>query len=142
MQTNTDYETEKTDRVFEIEINGKAVPCAEAHIKRAVFGSAHKEINTFYTRLCEEFLTYAEKTLAPEFAGRFTEAETVRERCALKIPVLSVSIYAHGEHPLAVITEYTLFYGARPAKKDEILTKWNTARGVMVKERANKKGST
>ena len=133
---------QKTDRVFEIEINGKAVPCAEAHIKCTLPEGAHKEIYSFYARLCAEFLAYAEKTLAPEFARRFSDAKTVRVRCSLKIPVLSVNISARGEYPLTVITEYTRSLGARTEKKDEIRTDWDAEHGLMVKKRANKKGST
>lgn len=133
---------QKTDRVFEIEINGKKVPCAEAHIKCTLPEGAHKEIYSFYARLCGEFLAYAEKTLAPEFARRFSDAKTVRERCSLKIPVLTVKITANGEHSLSVITEYTLAHGARAIKKQEIRTDWDAEHGIMVKKRANKKGST
>ena len=133
---------ENIDRIFEIEINGKAVPCAEAHIKRVLPKDVNKEIKTFYEKLSAEFLTYAENTLAPEFAERFAAAETVRERCALKIPVLAVKISAQGEKTLTVVTNYTLFYGARPQKTGEIRTDWDAQRGIMVKKRANKKGST
>ena len=133
---------EKTDRVFEIEINGKSVPCAEAHIRRAVPQDAHSEIHAFYERLCSEFLTYAENTLAPEFAGRFKSAETVRERCALKIPVLTVSIAPEVEEPLEMVTEYVLFCGARAEKTGKIRTKWDAKHGIILKRYANKKGST
>ena len=134
--------TEKTDRTFEIEINGKAVPCAEAHITRVLPEDVHKEIKTFYEKLSAEFLTYAEKTLAPEFAECFKNAQTVRERCSLKIPVLCVSVTASGEETLTVTTAYTLFCGARAEKREEIRTDWDADRGIMVKKRANKKGST
>ena len=133
---------EKTDRIFEIEINGKAVPCAEAHIKCAIPDGANAHIGAFYARLCEEFILYAEKTLAPEFAERFASTTTLRERCALKIPVLAVKISAQGEKTLTVVTECTLFYGARPQKTGEIRTDWDAERGIMVKKRANEKGST
>ncbi len=131
--------TEKTDIIFEIEINGKKIPCAEAHIKCALPEGVHKEINTFYTRLCGEFITYAEKALAPEFAERFCAAKTVRERCSLKIPVLTVSIRAQGECPVTVITEYVLSYGARAEKKDEIRTDWDAKYGIMVKKSCKQK---
>lgn len=133
---------EKTDRIFEIEINGNAVPCAEAHIVCALPEGIHGEIPAFYARLCEEFILYAEKTLAPEFAERFKNAQTVRERCSLKIPVLCVSVTASGEETLTVTTAYTLFCGARAEKREEIRTDWDADRGIMVKKRANKKGST
>ena len=133
---------EKTDRIFEIEINGKAVPCAEAHILCALPEGIHGEIPAFYARLCEEFILYAEKTLAPEFAERFASTETLRERCALKIPVLTVKIRAESEETLTVITKYTLAYSARDVKRNEIRTEWDAQRGIMVKKRANKKGST
>ena len=136
-------QTENIDRIFEIEINGKAVPCAEAHIKRVLPKDVNKEIKTFYEKLSAEFLTYTESTLAPEFAERFAAAETVRERCALKIPVLTVKITAEGEEPLEMVTEYVLFCGARAEKTGKIRTKWDAQRGIMVvKKRANKKGST
>ncbi|MBQ5809545.1 MAG: hypothetical protein IIW21_07295 [Clostridia bacterium] len=134
--------TEKADRIFEIEINGNAVPCAEAHILCALPEGIHGEIPAFYARLCEEFILYAEKTLAPEFAERFASTETLRERCALKIPVLTVKISAQGEETLTVITKYTLAYSARDVKRNEIRTEWDAQRGIMVKKRANKKGST
>ncbi len=142
MQTTITCEPEKIDRIFKIDINGKAVPCAEVHVKRAVPENAHKEIKAFYTRLCEEFIAYAEKALAPEFAERYTAAKTLRERCALKLPVLSISINAQGDDPISIITEYTLFYGARAEKKNEIRTDWDARRGIVVKKRANKKRST
>ena len=133
---------EKIDRAFEIEINGKPVICAEVHIKRALPDNAHKGINAFYLRLCDEFAAYTEKTLAPEFAECFKNAQTVRERCSLKIPVLCVSVTASGEETLTVTTAYTLFCGARAEKREEIRTDWDADRGIMVKKRANKKGST
>ena len=134
--------TEMADRIFEIEINGNAVPCAEAHILCALPEGIHGEIPAFYARLCEEFILYAKKTLAPEFAERFASTETLRERCALKIPVLTVKIRAESEETLTVITKYTLAYSARDVKRNEIRTEWDAQRGIMVKKRANKKGST
>ena len=133
--------TEKADRIFEIEINGNAVPCAEAHIVCALPEGIHGEIPAFYARLCEEFILYAEKTLAAEYAERFASTETLRERCALKIPVLTVKIRAESEETLTVITEYALAYSARDVKRNEIRTEWDAQRGIMVKKRANKKRS-
>ena len=133
--------TEKADRIFEIEINGNAVPCAEAHILCALPEGIHGEIPAFYARLCEEFILYAEKTLAAEYAERFASTETLRERCALKIPVLTVKIRAESEETLTVITEYALAYSARDVKRNEIRTEWDAQRGIMVKKRANKKRS-
>ena len=136
------YEIEKTDRVFEAEIKGRSMPCAEVHIKRAVLLGAHREINRFYAELCGEFCSYGEKSLAAEFAERFSAAATARERCALKIPVLSVNISVKSTAPLEIITEYALFYGARAAKRGKIPTKWDARRGIMVKESANHRRST
>ena len=135
--------TERTERTFEIEINGKPVICAEARIMPLRLEGVHGEINAFYARLCEAFITYAEKELAPEFAARFAAASTLRERCGLKIPVLTLcaAIDAAEQDTMTIVTRYSLSEGARTVKKGEIKTRWDVKRGVILKNANGKRGT-
>lgn len=135
--------TERTARTFEIEINGKPVICAEARITPLRLEGVHGEISAFYERLWKAFITYTEKELAPEFAARFAAASTLRERCGLKIPVLTLraATDAAEQDTLTVITQYSLAEGARTVKKGEIKTLWDVKRGVILKDANGKRGT-